>query len=162
MPQPIEVHITNRSQALTRFLRFHFYRKSLVLPLWSVIMIVAAVGLFVQRADVIPGIVLLAVAAFPHFTIWRMGKRLDRKPMHQHFTLTPEAIRYEGNQGGIESSSTIAWNSLYRVYESKTAFYLYVNKKHAMVLPKADITAGTPDELSRLMQEKLEGGYKSV
>lgn len=91
-----------------------------------------------------------------------MGKRLDRKPMHQHFTLTREAIRYEGNQGGIEASSTIAWNSLYRVYESKTAFYLYVNKKHAMVLPKADITAGTPDELSRLMQEKLEGGYKSV
>jgi len=54
-----------------------------------------------------------------------------------------------------EEKHTIKYAELYRVYETKTNFYLYLDKYRALIITKEGISEGTCEELSAIFQKAL-------
>ncbi len=60
----------------------------------------------------------------------------------------------------------IKYKSIYKVYESRTCFYIYISKMQAYILDKSGFTEGTPADLRELLRDTVEPGrlkiYKNV
>ena len=52
-------------------------------------------------------------------------------------------------------ANTLRYEAIYRAYEAKNDFYIFITRKHAFIVPKKDVVAGSPDELRTLLQTKM-------
>ena len=46
--------------------------------------------------------------------------------------------------------------SIYKVYESRYCFYIYISKFQAYILDKDDFTEGTPEDLRELLRDTTD------
>jgi hypothetical protein len=53
------------------------------------------------------------------------------------------------------SSSQFKWHEVYRAYEQKKYFYIYVSSRQAVILPKADFEEGGIEKLRQVMNANL-------
>lgn len=56
---------------------------------------------------------------------------------------------------GCEATFEAKWNLVYKAYETKTHFFIYLNHVQAFVISKAGIFTGTPEELSEMLLKAL-------
>ena len=52
-------------------------------------------------------------------------------------------------------NTVIRYGELFCVYETEDCFYLYLNTKKTFIVPKNKLTAGTPEQLSKLLKTAL-------
>ena len=56
----------------------------------------------------------------------------------------------------IRGTSELLYSTFFKVYEVKKAFYIFFTPQQAFVVPKEDFSVGSPDDLRRLLQAKLD------
>jgi len=81
---------------------------------------------------------------------------------YNYFRLEEEKCYDSATKGeNVKSSSEYTYDMFYKVFETRTHFFLYISKMQAFVLPKADIITGTADMLRDLFVRKLGKKFKS-
>jgi len=64
--------------------------------------------------------------------------------------------------GIISGTSDIRYEALYRVYQTKNYFYLYIQQTQSYIIHKADIKTGNPEEFSAFLQKVIPANkYRS-
>lgn len=57
---------------------------------------------------------------------------------------------------GKKTTDKLYYQQIYRAYEGKNAFYLFVDKYNTLVVTKKGLVVGTPNELKALLNEKIK------
>lgn len=57
---------------------------------------------------------------------------------------------------GKKSVDKLYYQQLYRIYEGKNAFYLFVDKYNTLIVTKKGIVVGTIDGLKKLLNDKVK------
>lgn len=70
----------------------------------------------------------------------------------QHFEVHSESPLLQGHTEG-------QYALIHKAYETADFFYVYITASQAHLIGKADLTAGSPAELRRLLQEQLGGRF---
>lgn len=63
---------------------------------------------------------------------------------------------------GCEATFEAKWNLVYKAYETKTHFFIYLNHVQAFVISKEGIFTGTPEELSEMLLKALGKNFIKV
>ena len=58
------------------------------------------------------------------------------------------------------STMEAKWNLVYKAFETKTHYFMYISNMQAYVIPKNDIISGTCEDFSQLLREKLQKKFK--
>jgi hypothetical protein len=70
----------------------------------------------------------------------------------------PTASSFLWTTERADNRQDIFYSDFYMVYEVKDAFYLYVNKKSAYIVPKNCFKNATPEQASEFLRSKLPAG----
>jgi hypothetical protein len=62
----------------------------------------------------------------------------------------------------FRSMSECSFAMLYKAYETKTHFFLFISNMQPHVVPKKDIIKGTPEELASVLSAKLGKKFKDL
>ena len=108
-------------------------------------------------------IILILVAAIDFLVVYayfimpkvRLKNFSADKEVMNHFTFTDEAIKISSESKERKGSSEIKYEMIFKACESKDAFYLFVNKRGALIILKDSITEGTVDDLKSLLNAKI-------
>ena len=71
------------------------------------------------------------------------------------FSFEENNIKLFSESKARKGSSELPYSALTRIDESKTTFYLFVNKSSALIITKASITQGSTDDLRKLLISKV-------
>ena len=58
--------------------------------------------------------------------------------------------------------SEMKYHQLYKAFETKTFFYLYLDKTHSFLLDKSTFQKSNPSDFSEFIRKKCWWGYKKV
>ena len=86
----------------------------------------------------------------------RYGKRNAKQNAENEYVFTDEKIQFVQDVTDVKKSMSIKYNAVYRVYETKEFFYmyLYTNKMEAYIIDKSTIAGGTSTDLRMLLVQK--------
>jgi len=104
----------------------------------------------------IDGILVL----FCYWILWVPASVLIRRTIFKRNLKSGASNFYGINCEGIteitnSSKESYKWSQIYRVYETKDCFYMYVSKMQAFVISKADFKEGKLEEAKGIMNNKL-------
>lgn len=93
--------------------------------------------------------------------LWRLPKLLTNRllktdkrlriPIENEYAFEEECLRASYAEGNV----SFQYSNLYKVSESDTYFYLYINSMMAYIVSKADFTLGTPEQFRSFMMGKM-------
>jgi len=76
-----------------------------------------------------------------------------------YFRFNENKIYQESNRGEeYKATYECSYTLLYKAYETKSHFFMYISRMQTFIIPKKDIVTGTPEELRQILYNKL--GYK--
>jgi hypothetical protein len=138
---------------------------ALALALASFAMMAADVGFetFIETSGVCMLILILFIPAY--FLLLSLMFRLSYKRANnilssrQRFEFSPDSLRIETEGQAMTGNTEAGYETLHRAFETQGAFYLYINKMQAFLLPKRDMDGQTAERLARLLGEKLGKKY---
>lgn len=146
-----------RGNDLFRFNMQHRYRS--VSGVMQVVLCVLAaflglITLFQENNNLAYSIMLFVLAAFGAIEPFMLKKRCEAAAKGPHFA-TP--LEYEFTEKGIvltqgEATQKHEWKQVLKVRETKTMLLVYMDKIHALILPKDQLN-GETEELKRFIQE---------
>jgi hypothetical protein len=76
----------------------------------------------------------------------------------QKYVFAPDGFIFEMDNGETDNRQDIFYSDFYMVYEVKDAFYLYVNKKSAYIVPKNCLKNTTPEQAREFLMSKIPKG----
>lgn len=126
--------------------------------------VIIALNVIVGNGAAVPGFMYIAAPAIPLFYfigLPMLSKSAARKAMESN-RLLRNTQYYTFDSVGIEVSSVsgnafIRWSDLYKTYEDKKMFALYISMQEAYVIPKRCFTNSNDiEELSRLISSKTK------
>jgi hypothetical protein len=168
----IEVRTEYGGSEYFRFNRFHLFRKS-----WYIAYLPVLVFLLIGMAnwfdgDRVKGVVMAAVGLFfplimlgtVHLTAKRHLKtnKMYASMKHVYYSFDQDRIYHETNNKGLKTTIETGWDNVYRSYEAKDSFYIYISNMQAFIIPKKDIVAGTADEFRRILQERVGSRHRKM
>jgi len=162
-------------KSIKNFAKFNMFRfpwQIITYAILEFIMLCFSVGLFSMmfsgpkeiRIIMIPVLAvpaILVLGAVP-FALWR----LPAKTAKMSRRMFGAAVFYEFSEDEIIINSMLPTNTgqvranyqyFDKVYETKTAFYLFISKREAFVLEKAGITEGSISDLQELFRKNIPG-----
>jgi hypothetical protein len=74
---------------------------------------------------------------------------------NMNFKFTDEAIDIKMEKPDMTSTTSMKWNLLFRAYENKSHYFLYISNRQSYIIPKISIKIGTNEDFSRYLKEKL-------
>jgi len=57
--------------------------------------------------------------------------------------------------GMVSGTSDIRYEALYRAYQTKDSFYLYIQQQQSYIIVKTDFTAGTPEDFALFLEKVM-------
>lgn len=143
---------------LYHFLMRHFYTSfsgifGVILSLAALILLIQGIG----KRDILQLVVLFVMAAL--FTVvqplqmkMKAAQQIKKNPIFQEF------LHYVVNKKNITvsqkgESTTLEWQSVRKVVESKKAFYLYMTVMNANVIPKGQMEEETINQFRMIAKE---------
>jgi hypothetical protein len=102
------------------------------------------------------------VFILPRF-LFRRRSRQPARP--DHFTFTEARIEASsGEEPGASGTSVTAtpYELIYRAFETRDYFYIYVSLDQVYIICKNDITEGSAEDLRELLQTKLRIRFQVV
>ena len=111
------------------------------------------------------GIVVLCVAMFAYMT-GQVPKRQFKKDKRlintaQYYVFAPDGFIIEMKGDGIDSREDVFYGDLFKIYETRDAFYLYADKMSAFIVLKKDLRDFTPEQASKFLKSKVPD-YKYI
>ena len=170
----IEVRTKYTPEMHKEFLRFLFFRgesyryKQRTFTVLGILLIVLWFVLYFSMPLNLLPIVLLAVGIFvllwTHLIPAVLSKQnaketssLRQAELYIIFNEDDISISFEGDpQSGM---SSLLYKALYKVYETKNDFYLFLTPANALLVSKSDFISGSADELRTLFLAKLNGSF---
>lgn len=150
------------------FMMYHSYASvpgilSILIGIGAIAMVV--VGL-INKSDTLQIVLFAAVAvmfvANSPVTLWFKAKKQSKLICSEMNTIT-----YTFSDAGFDMSrgddeyADFEWSHMYKVKESENAFYMYLEKNRAFVVPKNDID-GSIDEFKELLKRRVEKRLKFI
>ena len=103
---------------------------------------------------VLLGLVYLGLSVFYHrFTAWRSSRMQIKDLGEVTVTLDDAGVRERGRKG----ESFHPYSSFISCFHSRERYFLFVDKKHAVILPEQAIAMGDPAALGAKLAEKFGG-----
>lgn len=93
----------------------------------------------------------------------KYGNRKSKQNAENEYVFMDEKIQFVQDATDVNKSASIKYNAVYRVYETKEFFYmfLYINKRETYIIDKSTVTGGTVEDLRMLLISKIgEKKYK--
>lgn len=131
--------------------------------------IVSAVLLFsigvTQKSNIyllLGGIIIFSLVMFSIMTRQIFLKQCkinaDLLKYTQKYVFAPDGFVFFMDDGKSDNRQDIFYSDFYMVYEVKDAFYLYVNRRSAYIVPKNCFKNATPEQASEFLRSKLPAG----
>ena len=131
--------------------------------------LVSAVFLFLigvtQKSNVyllLGGVIVFSLVMFSIMTRQMFQKQCrlngDLLKFTQKYVFAPDGFVFFMDDGNSDNRKDIFYSDFYMVYEVKDAFYLYVNKKNAYIVPKNCFKNATGEQASEFLRSKLPAG----
>lgn len=76
------------------------------------------------------------------------------------FRFGEDEIELKVENVDYRSTGNMKWYQLFKAYEDKEYFSLYIGSKKSYILPKKGITTGTIEEFEQLLIEKIGKKFK--
>lgn len=160
---------TYTKEEFLTFEKFHINRVNkvsfIIYTVACIIILLSAIGLIYLGDN--SGYIFLIVGIF--FTVYRMSipywytKRiLKSDKLTENLENTFELFDDNLKVTNSVSASDIRYDQLFKVYESKNCFYLYINKLQVFILNKNNFSVGNSDEFSKFIEEKLGKNFKKI
>lgn len=77
-----------------------------------------------------------------------------------HFTVTEDTLRIDNEKKDIQSITTMNWSLVYKAYQTKDYFFIYISNMQSYVLPICDLVSGSAEEFGELLRMKLGKQFK--
>jgi hypothetical protein len=94
----------------------------------------------------------------------RIKKNIAKSPnfhkTEDFYEFDDEKLHLIIRRGKSEEDYNYAYEKLYRAYETKTYFYIYLNGSSALIIPKNNFDMGTSAELHKLFSLKLQKKFR--
>lgn len=149
--------------------KFHFYRKNVVYIsfLIAFIIILGFMGVAnIFLGGIVEGVICLALFVYFILFIILMPRISTRSIYKSDKLLNDENVensfKFYDNYFVItnqNSTSKIDYNKIYRVYETKTNFYFYLNKRLVYIIKKDDFKNCNLQDFRWLLQRKYGKYY---
>lgn len=154
----------NTRESYLEFRRFDFKRncKSMLLPLSLLLAAGVAFLFFVPAFGV--ALVLVTVAVLPCMWVVKTVSAKGFVKKNRAYFRTANKFEFGDQSLTVTSAcadqkqavkSEIAYASLYKVYETPAAFYLYLKASSCLLCPKADFVEGRPADCAALLAGAL-------
>jgi hypothetical protein len=109
------------------------------------------VMLYLSLVLVLYPVLLIGVLSFG---IYRMNKSHDvEKATHARYTVSAEGIETELLQR--EGHAVTGWGEIYRAYENRRYFILFVNRSQLIAMKKEQLPEGGEQALREILKENL-------
>jgi len=158
----VTVTTTMTFDAVIKFNYFHLFKgtnRVMIIVLPSIFLLLTLINYMSNGvADAIVPFVI-AIAMIPAMLlVTRIFAKRNFKS--NKFIASVTDIFYGINEEGITqitkgSKGIFKWSQIYRVYETKDCFYVYISKMQAFVISKADFKEGKLEEAKGIMNNKL-------
>lgn len=108
---------------------------------------------------VLLGLLYLGLSVFYYrFTAWRSGRMQLKDAGEITVTLDDAGVRESGKKG----ESFYPYASFIGCFHSQGRYLLFLDKKHAVILPEAAIAVGDPASLGAKLAEKFGGPIREA
>ena len=142
-------------ESLRAFTRYHYRHVVLGLPILLLFLgaVFFLLGLFQEGglSMTVAGAVLLVFGV--NLLLGRFAAGV-RESQDNRIRFFDDRVEYAGRQ----EQGFYTYSQVLRLGESREYFFLYVAKNRALVVEKARMSLGTPDQLRLFLQEKLRKG----
>jgi hypothetical protein len=165
----IEAKTKYTKKSFREFQWFHSYKRN-----WSSYFMVAFVFIMFAGAafiavmsvindeysDIFLSVVLVVLGVFllvlPRLMTWFTHRKSPWLfEMGNAFSFRDDSFTAISNSDLITGTSDIKYEALAYVYETSGFFYVYIQAHQSFMIDKKDFTAGTPEDLSALLQRVL-------
>jgi len=72
-----------------------------------------------------------------------------------YFKFDDEEIFHTSEKTDMKSTMTAKWNLVFKAFETKTHYYIYISNMQAYIIPKNSIITGDYEVFSAFLKEKL-------
>lgn len=163
-------HTLEDMNALSRVSAKTYRRKRVliyrgVLALLGIVYLVMG-GLILSHGGIVAGLILLAAGAlfsaiclfYHQGTAWR-SKRMALEG-EKDFTVTLEENGIHGKSE--KGEGTNVYSAVIGAYHYKKRYFLFLDKRHALLLPERGLIQGDPAQLKDFLSEKLGKEVKEL
>ncbi len=137
--------------------KFIGYVLSFILSLF--LMLVNIGGDYFKTFAILFGFVCVAVgfAVFAYFInpLIKLKNFTDENVVENTFSFDEDRVRFSSKSKKRSTNSELPYNVFSRIDESKTTFYLFINKSSALIITKSGITDGDEKELRKFLNSKI-------
>lgn len=113
------------------------------------------------------GIAIIFCACLTSFLLWRYFHPIeevkkdynsDKITREKSFTFSFYHKYFKVYSKGVYS--IVYYKNLYKIFETDTFFYLYLDSRHSLILDKSGFTKGTPTEFKDFIKKKCPLKYR--
>ena len=147
-----------------QFIEFHNKKYSLSNNFYTIIMTILLIYCIILniKQKSIP-LILLFVALLVGFLLWKIYFPMKRYQKTQKNLANTKETGFTFSFYDLYfllDKKTIYYFKLYRVFETKDYFYLYINPDYAMLVSKNGFKIGTAEDFSKFIKKKCFFKYR--
>lgn len=166
----IKSKYSNDAKMYKNFGQFHVFYADLK-PLLTISILAVAVGLiflvlhFMYDAINIWVAIISFLFAFAVPIIkWlsvrsKINERIKKSPnfykICNYYDFNEKDFNLKITNGKREENHTYKYTDMYKIYETKSVFYFYLNKESALIIPKNEFFDGTAEQLREIIKNNL-------
>ena len=147
------------------FHRKHFSVRYHTFTFLTVIFILFFIGTLIQSVDY--ALIILLSIFLVVFLLWRFfrpieeARKYDRNDKSvKEFTYTFSFYEKYFKVSSKKEYSIFKYKDIYKIYETKRFFYLYVDRVHSLLIDKSNFKKGTSLEFKQFLIKKCPFKYK--
>jgi hypothetical protein len=119
-------------------------------------------GIYLMAIGVLLALFLIFLPKLLQKTAWKSMKLLNTETTN-YFRFDETKIYQEMNKGEeYKSTGECSYSLLYKAYETKSHFFLYISRMQTHAVPKKDIITGTAEELAQILSDRLGKSFKVI
>jgi hypothetical protein len=108
------------------------------------------------------GVVLYTIIFIAPRRYYASVRKQIEIPFHYRFSDEQmEVHQAETNRPGIPTSAT-RYEMIYKAFETKDFFYIYINRKQIYIIGKNDFTRSSADDLRELLKARLRKRFQII
>lgn len=163
MKKLFENTTTYNSEIYTEFVKFHNQKYNLRYNLYTLFMLVLIIFCMVLQflhGNMNLGILFVFVMVI--FIVWRVfhpyffvKKEANSNKVKKQLTNTYSFYNNYMEIKNINNTVKLKYYKLYKIFETKDCFYLYINKNYSYVLSKDKFSVGNSEDFYKFIKKKL-------
>ena len=159
----IEVKVQLTEKDLEDFYA-HLSRKSISMKLviaFGLLVFVAQLIRIIADPNALEGAVMWVLIVIFLFAMMIYSNKYNARKASRHNKKLFEEYTYSINDKqihikGKSINTTLLWEKLHKVTESKTAFFIWLNKKNAQIIPKRDLSDDEIEVIRIIIKLKMK------